>query len=173
MFSYYKSLKRNLTNLGPVLLLYYLSISEIDTVFSNKFEILSFNLQIIIIYYWMLKSQNILGSGHVFFAGIINDVIMGLPIGSSALAYLVVSFVALYIRNITVNFSLFTDWFTFLIAIFFSNLVFILILHNFSEIRFTYLDIFYNAFFTFLFYPPFWFFFNIYREITSLKRIDD
>ena len=36
-------------NLGPIILLYYLSISEIDSQFENYFEILSFNLQLIVI----------------------------------------------------------------------------------------------------------------------------
>ena len=40
-----------LTNLVPLILLYYLSISEIDTHFENYFEILSFNLQLIIIFF--------------------------------------------------------------------------------------------------------------------------
>ena len=57
---------------GPLFLLYYLSISEIDTQFSNLFEILSFNLQIIIIYYWTLKSSSVLGNGHIFLVGIIH-----------------------------------------------------------------------------------------------------
>ena len=38
-------------NSGPLLLLYYLSISEIDSHFENYFEILSFNIQLIIIYF--------------------------------------------------------------------------------------------------------------------------
>ena len=70
----YKNFRSVVLNSGPLILLYYLSISEIDTQFSNLFEILSFNLQIIIIYYWFLKDASILGSGHVFLAGIINDV---------------------------------------------------------------------------------------------------
>ena len=65
----------------------------------------------------------ILGNGHIFLAGIINDVVIGLPLGSSSISYLVVSFVASYIKNVTVNFSLFTDWFTFLLAIFFQTFV--------------------------------------------------
>ena len=69
----YKNYRSVVLNSGPLILLYYLSISEIDTQFSNLFEILSFNLQIIIIYYWFLKDASILGSGHVFLAGIIND----------------------------------------------------------------------------------------------------
>ena len=54
-----------------------------------------------------------MGNGHIFFAGIINDVVMGLPLGISSISYLTVSFVASYIRQVTVNISLFTDWFTF------------------------------------------------------------
>ena len=116
----YKNLRANITNLFPLIILYYLSLSEIDTHFSNMFEILSFNLQIIIVYYWMLRNSSVLGNGHVFFAGIINDVVMGLPLGISSISYLTVSLVASYVRQVTVNISLFTDWFTFLLAIFFS-----------------------------------------------------
>ena len=114
----FKNFRLNILNLGPLILLYYISISEIDTYFSNFFEILSFNLQIAIIYYWMLKNQSVIGNGHIFLAGIINDVVMGLPLGLSSISYLTVSFVASYVRNVTVNISLFTDWFTFILAIF-------------------------------------------------------
>ena len=100
----YKNFRRNVVNAGPLLLLYYISISEIDTQFSNLFEILSFNLQIIIIYYWTLKSSSVLGNGHIFLVGIINDVVMGLPLGLSSITYLVVSFVASYVKNVTVSF---------------------------------------------------------------------
>ena len=54
-----------------------------------------------------------------YFAGLINDVVMGLPLGISSLSYLVVSLVATYIKNMTVNTSITTDWFTFFITIFF------------------------------------------------------
>ena len=128
----YKNLRYSIINSFPLITLYYLSISEIDTHFSNMFEILSFNLQIIFIYYWMLKNSSVLGNGHIFFAGIINDVVMGLPLGISSISYLTVSFVASYIRQVTVNMSLFTDWFTFLLAIFFSNLVYLILIINFS-----------------------------------------
>ena len=80
---------RKLINLGPLILLYYLSISEIDSHFENYFEILSFNLQLIIIYFWSLKRPEILGSGHVFFAGLINDVVMGFPLCVISLSYLI------------------------------------------------------------------------------------
>ena len=55
-----------LINLGPIILLYYLSISELDSHFENYFEILSFNIQLIIIYFWSLKRSELLGNGHIF-----------------------------------------------------------------------------------------------------------
>jgi len=169
MAIYFRNITFKFINSAPIVLLYFFSITESDTNFSNLFEILSFNIQIIIIYYWTLRNPSILGNGHIFFSGIINDVIMGLPMGTSALTYLIISLVASYIRNVTVNINLFTDWFTFLIAIFFSNLTFLILLKNFSEINITYTELFYNSFFTFLFYPAFWFLFNQYRYIMRVK----
>ena len=168
----YKNIRASFVNSLPLIILYYLSLSEIDTHFSNIFEILSFNLQIIIIYYWMLKNSSVLGNGHIFFAGIINDVVMGLPLGISAISYLTVSFVASYVRQVTVNISLFTDWFTFLLAIFFSNLVYLILILNFSDLQISYIDVFYNAFFTFFFYPFIWAIFNFYKKIMFLRSDD-
>ena len=91
----YKNFVPSLFRILPLILLYFLSITELDTEFSNMFEILSFNLQLIVVYYWMLKNPSVLGSGHVFFAGVINDIITGLPLGTSSLSYLIVSFVLL------------------------------------------------------------------------------
>ena len=51
---------------GPLFLLYYLSISEIDTNFEKLFEVFSLNLQIIIIYFWIIKRPNLMGTGHIF-----------------------------------------------------------------------------------------------------------
>ena len=154
-------------NLGPLLLLYYLSISEIDSHFESYFEILSFNIQLIIIYFWVSKRPEVLGSGHIFLAGLLNDVVMGFPLGVSSLSYLVVSLVATYIKNMTVNTRITTDWFSFFIAIFFSNLVFFILLVNFSEIKIDLVEISYNTFFTLLFFPFFWFLFTYYNAILT------
>ena len=120
----------------------------------------------------MLRNSNVLGNGHVFFAGIINDVVMGLPLGISSVSYLTVSFVASYVRQVTVNISLFTDWFTFLLAIFFSNLVYLVLIYNFSNLQISFVDVSYNAFFTFLFYPFIWTIFNFYKNIMVLGTDD-
>ena len=110
---------KQVINFGPLILLYYLSFSEIDSYFETYFEILSFNIQLIIIYFWSLKRPDIIGNGHVFLAGLINDVVMGIPLGLSPISYLIVSLVAAYIKNMTVNTRITTDWFTFFIAVFF------------------------------------------------------
>ena len=161
---------RKIINLGPLIFLYYLSISEIDSYFESYFEILSFNIQLIIIYFWSLKRPEVLGNGNVFFAGIINDVVMGVPLGLSSLSYLVVSLVATYVKNMTVNTSITTDWFTFFIAIFFSNLTFLVLVTNFSEMIVSFTEISYNTFFTLIFFPFFWFFFNFYNSIITSGR---
>ena len=161
---------RKLINLGPLIFLYYLSISEIDSHFENYFEILSFNIQLIIIYFWVSKRPEALGSGHIFFAGLINDVVMGFPLGISSLSYLVVSLVATYVKNMTVNTRITTDWFTFFIAIFFSNVILFILLTNFSEIRVSVTEISYNTFFTLLFFPFFWFLFTYYNSIITTGR---
>lgn len=159
-----------LINLGPIILLYYLSISELDSYFEDFFEILSFNIQLIIIYFWSLKKPELLGNGHIFFAGIINDVVMGLPLGISSLTYLIVSFVATYVKNMTVNTSITSDWFTFLIAIFFSNLIFLILLINFTQISLSITEISYNTFFTLIFFPFFWLIFNFYNSLIIVTK---
>ena len=161
---------RKIINLGPLILLYYLSVSEIDSHFENYFEILSFNIQLIIIYFWVSKRPEALGSGHIFFAGLINDVVMGFPLGISSLSYLVVSLVATYVKNMTVNTRITTDWFTFFIAIFFSNLIFFILLIKFSEIEVSAVEVSYNTFFTLLFFPFFWFLFTYYNSIITTGK---
>ena len=111
-------------NIGPVFLLYYLSISEVDTNLEKIFEIFTFNLPIIIIYFWILKKPSIMGTGHIFVAGLINDVVMGFPLGISSLSYLVVCFFSNYVRNKSINTTIASDWFTFFIALIFTNLFF-------------------------------------------------
>ena len=163
---------KKIINLGPLILLYYLSISEIDSHFENYFEILSFNIQLIIIYFWSLKRPEVLGNGHIFFAGLINDVVVGLPLGLSSMTYLIISLVAAYVKNMTVNTRITTDWFTFFIAITFSNLLLLILLTNFSEITISFIDMSYNTFFTLIFFPFFWFLFVYYNSIiTSGKNV--
>ena len=148
---------------GPLILLYYLSISDVDANLENFLEIFSINLQIIIIYFWMIKRPSLMGTGHIFVAGLINDVVMGFPLGISSLSYLVVCFVGNYVRNKSVNTTLASDWFTFFLALLFSNLLFFSLINNFSDLAIPFSKMGYNTFFTLFLFPIFWFLFNIYQ----------
>ena len=150
-------------NAGPLLLLYYLCISEVDTNLEEVFEIFTLNFQIILIYFWVLKRPEIMANGHIFLAGLINDVVMGFPLGISSLSYLIIIFVGTYVRNKSVNTTIASDWFTFFIAMIFSNLLFFSLINNFSDLQFSYSKIGYNMFFTIFMFPIFWFLFNIYQ----------
>ena len=157
------NLLNKIFNAGPLILLYYLSISEIDTNLEKVFEIFTFNLPIIIIYFWILKRPSVMGTWHIFLAGLINDVVMGFPLGISSLSYLVVCFFYNYVRNKSVNTTIASDWFTFFIALIFANLLFFTLLNNFSDIIISYSKIGYNSFFTLFLFPIFWLIFSLYQ----------
>ena len=158
------NLLNRIFNAGPLILLYYLSISEIDTNLEKIFEIFTFNLPIIIIYFWILKRPSVLGTGHIFVAGLINDVVMGFPLGISSLTYLVVCFFSNYVRNKSVNTTIASDWLTFLIALVFANLLFFSLVNNFSDVTISYTKMGYNTFFTLFLFPIMWLIFNIYQS---------
>mgnify|MGYP003691734259 CR=1 FL=1 len=151
-------------NAGPLILLYYLSISEVDTNLEKVFEIFTFNLPIIIIYFWILKKPSEMGTGHIFVVGLINDVVMGFPLGISSMSYLVVCFFANYVRNKSINTTIASDWLTFFIALIFANLLFFSLLNNFSDVAISYTKIGYNTFFTLFLFPIFWVLFSIYQN---------
>ena len=126
------SIINKIFNSGPLLLLYYLCISEIDTNLEKVFEIFTLNFQIILIYFWVLKRPEIMANGHIFVAGLINDVVMGFPLGISSLSYLIMIFFGTYVRNKSVNTTIASDWFTFFMAMIFSNILFFTLIHRFS-----------------------------------------
>ena len=157
------TLLNKIFNAGPLILLYYLSISEVDTNLEKVFEIFTFNLPIIIIYFWILKRPSVMGTGHIFVAGLVNDVVMGFPLGISSLSYLVICFFSNYVRNKSVNTTIASDWFTFFIALIFANLLFFSLLNNFSDMIISYSKIGYNTFFTLFLFPIFWLIFSLYQ----------
>ena len=156
------SIINKIYNTGPLILLYYLCISEIDTNLEKIFEIFTLNFQIILIYFWVIKRPDIMANGHIFLAGLINDVVMGFPLGISSLSYLIIIFVGTYVRNKSVNTTIASDWFTFFLAMIFANLLFFSLLNNFSELNYSFSKIGYNMFFTLFMFPVFWLLFNIY-----------
>ena len=166
-----KTFQEGFLRLIPLILLFYICISEFHTQF-YYWSIFSFNIQFIIIYYWVLRDPSILGYGFVFLCGLINDVILSLPLGTSALSYLFVSLVAAYVRNATVRSTLFTDWFTFVVAVLVGNFITYFLLKKFTVIRVEYTSMFFNSLFTFILYPAFWTLFELYRRLINLKTYD-
>jgi len=129
--------------------------------------IFSFNLQMIIIYFYVLKYPDNLGLGHIFLAGIVNDVVIGTPLGTSSLSFLVLAFFTSYIRNVTLRAKMSSEWITFIPALFLSNLVYFIVVNNFSPLSFYYVELLRDTFFTFLFFPIFYYFFSTYEIAVS------
>ena len=138
-------------------ILFYVSLTG-NSVLDFKF--LSINVHYILIYYWVLRQPQALGYGFIFLAGIINDVVFGLPIGATPLSLLVISAVAAYVRVVTVRITLINDWVSFIPALLLANFVYFIVLY-FSNYSIDYLYLFKNSIFTFIFYPILWSVFSI------------
>ena len=160
MFTF-KYLKEIFLKFLPIALLYFISFNSFEGLKAvPNFVLFSFNFHMIIIYFYILKYPEYLGVGHIFLAGLINDVVIGAPLGASSLSYLTMCFFTTYIRNVTLRSVMSAEWFTFIPAIFFSNLVYFVIINNFSHLSFYYVELLRNSFFTFLFFPIFYFIFK-------------
>ena len=136
----------------PLILLFIISFNGISVIDLNFF---SLNVHYILIYFWVLRKPQVLGNGFIFLSGVITDVVFGLPLGASALALLVISLVAAYVRVVTVRITLINDWISFIPALLLANFVYFIALY-FSNYSVDYLYLFYNSIFTFIFYPILW-----------------
>ena len=137
-----------------------------------KIDYFSFNFAHILIFFWTLKNPNHLGYISIFTAGIINDVIIGIPIGISSFCYLLICSVTAYIRNITLSPNFINDWLSFLFTILLINSIQVTILDLVFLIEVNYLKYLINTGFTFLFYPIFFFLFN-YINKKIIIRFND
>ena len=156
-------------SLIPLLILFFLAFSETDFNF-EKLSFLSFNAIYIIIFYWVLKSPDILGYGFIFLAGIVNDVIIGLPIGVSPITYLILAGFAAYVRYLTVQPSLIYDWIDFVPSIAVKNSVYFYILKIFFDIQINYISLALNSGITILFYPVIGIFFGFLANIIIKEK---
>ena len=155
------SIINNLLRLGPLIILYISVLNEIDL---NYLTIFSLNFPFILIYYWSLRKSESLGYGYIFVAGLINDVVTGLPIGISSFNYLLICGFAAYLRTITLRPNLVKDWFFFLFTILVVNSLCYSTLNIFFSIDLNYNNLFINIFFTFIFYIIFANLFLIYQN---------
>ena len=163
---------QKLLELGPVLLLYISVLNEFDFNYLNL-AYFSFNFPFILIFYWSLKKTESLGYGLLFFAGIINDVVVGFPIGISGFAYLLICGFAAYLRNITLRPSILKDWMFFLFAVLVVSSLSYSVLVLFFEFKLNYLDIIINIIFTFCLYVIFANIFQFYQKLTTSSEKND
>ena len=159
----FKQFKLNFISLIPILLLFIISLNGNSVI---DFRFFSVNIHYILIYFWVLRRPQLMGIGYIFLSGIITDVVLGLPIGTSSLTLLVIAAVAAYVRVVTVRVSLGNDWLSFIPALLIANFVYFLVLY-FSNYPIDYLYLFSNSIFTLFFYPVLWMLFSIIIRFTE------
>ncbi len=172
MVRFYKSsIFSKLLKQAPIILLFISVLNEFDF---NYLELkyFSFNFPFILIFYWSLKKEDSLGYGLIFIAGLINDVVVGFPIGVSSLGYLLICGFAAYLRNITLRPSVLKDWLFFLVTILVVNSLIYSLLVMFFSTKINYNDVLVNLLFTFLFYVILANLFQIFEKLAFKKTND-
>ena len=151
----------------PVLVLFISVLNEFDINYLNL-NYFSFNFPFILIFFFTLKEFKHFDYLYVFLSGLINDTVVGLPLGVSSLSYMLICIATSYFRNITIRPNPVKDWFYFLFIISLVNSINYTILTLFFTYDLILWSYVINTFFTFLFYLVFISIFKIY-----LKGIND
>jgi len=162
---------RSLLSYLPIILLFFSVFNEFDFNYL-KLDYFSFNFIFILIFFWTLRNPDQLGYFAIFLAGIINDVVIGIPIGISSFCYLLICTITSYIRQITLSPKFINDWLSFLVAVLLINSIQVIILDLIFLYQVDYMSYLINSGFTFLFYPLFFILFNILNSKISLKKND-
>ena len=165
------SLSSILFSYFPICMLFLSVFNDFDFNYL-KIEYFSFNFAHILIFFWTLKNPNHLGYISIFLAGIINDVIIGIPIGVTSFCYLLICSVTAYIRNITLTPNFINDWLSFLFTILLINSIQVTILDLVFLIEVNHLKYLINTGFTFLFYPIFFILFNYINKKITIRLND-
>ena len=155
----------------PVIMLFFSVFNEFDFNYL-KLDYFAFNFVHLLIFFWTLRNPDKLGYLVIFFAGIINDVVIGIPIGISSFCYLILCLVTAYLRNITLSPNFIKDWMSLLFTILLINSIQVIILDLVFLIQVNYVNYLINSGFTFLFYPIFFVFFNFLNERLSYQAND-
>jgi len=151
----------------PLIVLIISVLNEFDLNYLNL-DYFSFNFPFILIFFFTLKEFKNFDYLFVFFAGLVNDTVVGLPLGISSLSYTLICIATSYFRNITIRPNLIKDWFYFLFVISFINSMNYSILTLFFSFNIVLMDYLVNTFFTFILYV---FFISIFKFY--LKGMDD
>ena len=151
----------------PIIILFISVLNEFDLNYLNL-DYFSFNFPFILIFFFTLKDFKNFDYLLVFFAGLINDTVVGLPLGISSLSYILICIATSYFRNITIRPNQIKDWFYFLFILSLLNSINFSILTLFFSFKLILMDYLVNTFFTWAFYIVFVSIFNYY-----LRGLDD
>ena len=151
----------------PTIFLFISVLNEFDFNYLNL-DYFSFNFPFILIFFFTLKESKNFDYLLVFLAGLINDTVVGLPLGISSLSYVLICIATSYFRNITIRPNPVKDWFYFLFVICLLNSMNYSILTLFFSFNLVLMDYLVNTFFTFTFYIIFVSLFKFY-----LKGLND
>ena len=151
----------------PIIFLFISVLNEFDFNYLNL-DYFSFNFPFILIFFFTLKESKNFDYLLVFLAGLINDTVVGLPLGISSLSYVLICIATSYFRNITIRPNPVKDWFYFLFIICLLNSMNYSILTLFFSFNLVLMDYLVNTFFTFTFYIVFVSIFKFY-----LKGLND
>ena len=164
-------LKRSLLFYLPLFFLFISVLNEIDLNYL-EIEYFSFNFAYILIFYWTLKNPRYLNYGSIFLAGLVNDVVVGIPMGVSSSCYLLICAVTAYLRNITITPHFINDWISLLFTILLINSIQVVSLDFIFSLDVNYMRYMINSGFTFIFYPIFLFLFNILEKKIKTQKND-
>ena len=145
----------------PIIILFISVLNEFDFNYLNL-EYFSFNFPYILIFYFTLKDFKHFDYFLVFIAGLVNDTVVGLPLGLSSFSYILICIATSYLRNITIRPHPIKDWFYFLFIISLINSINYSVLTLFFSYNIILIDYLINNFFTFLFYLVFIYLFKQY-----------
>ncbi len=151
----------------PIIALFISVLNEFDLNYLNL-KYFSFNFPFILIFFFTLKDFKNFDYLLVFLAGLINDTVVGLPLGISSLSYILICIATSYLRNITIRPNPIKDWFYFLFIISLINSMNYSILTLFFSYDLLLLSYLINIFFTFILYMFFAYVFKYY-----LKGLND
>ena len=145
----------------PIIFLYISVLNEFDFNYLNL-DYFSFNFPFILIFYFTLKDFKHFDYFLVFIAGLINDTVVGLPLGVSSFSYTLICIATSYLRNITIRPHPIKDWFYFLFIISLINSINYTVLTLFFSYNVILINYLINNFFTFLLYLVFVYLFKQY-----------
>ena len=151
----------------PIIILFISVLNEFDLNYF-KLKYFSFNFPFILIFFFTLKDFKNFDYLLVFLAGLVNDTVVGLPLGISSLSYILICIATSYLRNITIRPNPIKDWFYFLFIISLINSINYSILTLFFSYDLLLLNYLVNIFFTFILYMFFAYLFKYY-----LKGLND